>query len=101
VLYGKAKHRHTTLAWHFKDLKYGMVYKLVARFYTKSQPLAIEKVDASFECCGELVSGAKMYCTMDERNDPLDFPVLEGKVPRMVVKEDRPIHKPVWSYMTP
>jgi len=88
-------------AWHFKDLKYGMVYKLVARFYTKSQPLAIEKVDASFECCGELVSGAKMYCTMDERNDPLDFPVLEGKVPRMVVKEDRPIHKPVWSYMTP
>jgi len=73
--------------WHLDELEPGLPSHLVAHFYTKERPCSIPRIHTSFLSTGDLVSGAKVYCTMDEEADALAFPVLEGGMPRLIVRD--------------
>ena len=77
------------LAWHLEELEPGLPQELVAHIYTRSKPFRVEQVHANFISMGDLVSGVRVFCTMDEGPgvDPLAFPVLEGEAPKMIVRE--------------
>ena len=74
-------------AWQLDELEPGLPQELTAHIYTTTKPLRVSQLHASFVSTGDLISGVKVFCAMDEATDPLAFPVLEGEAPKMVVRE--------------
>jgi len=77
--------------WHLDELEPGLPQELTAHLYTKTEPLHVREVFASFLCTGDVVSGVRLYCAQDETCAAHHFPGMAGPggkdAPHMVVQE--------------
>merc|ERR1712139_313970 len=63
--------------WKFREVGAGQVLQMTAQFRTKTSPLDVTQVAASFAGKGDLSSGAMAYIAKLDGDDLALFPVLE------------------------